>query len=112
MKLPLQSQIQYLFDSQGRWIVFRMDQYVFNVESEWIGWLPWDNGDVVDIDGNYLGTIYPENRFYRKVFNTYQGYPGYPGYPDKPDYPGYPGYAGDSLLPPGVEDINEPQVIR
>jgi hypothetical protein len=112
MKPPLQTQIQYLFDSQGRWIAFRVGQYVFNVESEWIGWLPENSQDVVDIDGNYLGTIYPENRFYREAYNSDRGYPGYPGYPGYQGYPGYPGYAGYSPLPPGVEDINEPQVTR
>jgi hypothetical protein len=99
--------VQYLFNSLGQWIAFRKDKYVFNTEGEWIGWLPWQREDVVDVNGNYLGTIYPGNRFYRKSFQIFNGYPGYPGYPSYPGYPGYPGFQGYSPIPAGAEDFQD-----
>ncbi|MCU0571085.1 MAG: hypothetical protein MUF49_31535 [Oculatellaceae cyanobacterium Prado106] len=102
---------QYLFNSQGQWIAFRLGSYVFNTEGKWIGWLPWSEPDVMDVSGNYLGTIYPGNRFYRKAIHPHSGYPGYPGYPHHPGYPGYPGYSGHSPLPPGVEDLQDLQAV-
>jgi hypothetical protein len=102
--------VQYLFNSSGQWIAFRVGKYVFNTEGEWIGWLPGQDLDVMDINGSYLGSIYPENRFYRKYFQPYKGYPGYPGYPGHPGYPGYPGFKGYSSLPAGTEDLKDLQV--
>lgn len=98
--------IQYLFDSRGAWIAFRRGKYVFDPSGGWMGWLPWDDKDVVDKSGNYLGTIYAENRLYSFRFHPYRGYPGYPAYPSYPGYPGYPGYAGYSPLPVGAQDVD------
>lgn len=70
--------------------------------------MPWDDVEVVDTTGQYLGSIFPENRFYRVHANPYRGYPGYPGYPEYPGYtgyPGYPGYAGYSPLPFGASEV-------
>jgi hypothetical protein len=50
--------VQFLFNSSGEWIAFRQDRFVWDKDSELIGWLPWDDVDVVTIDGEYLGTIY------------------------------------------------------
>lgn len=50
----------YLFDMAGDPIAFRRtwtDTYVFDAAGHWLGWLPWDNNDVVDRDGHYLATI-------------------------------------------------------
>lgn len=99
--------IQYLYSSSGRWIAFRQDKYVFDTTGKWVGWLPWNDGHVVDIDGRYLGTIYPGNRLYRALAQRKRGYPGYPGFPGRPGYPGYPGFAGRSTLPPTAVDIQE-----
>ena len=89
-------QTQYLFNSSGNWIAFRKGKYVFDKDGEWIGWLPWQDQDVVGVDGQYLGTIVQDNRFYRFRDKPNKGYPGYPG---------YPGYAGYSSRPPMAEDI-------
>ena len=99
------AEFQYLFDSHGRWIAFRVRQFVFNRAVKWIGWLPWGDQDVVDTQGQYLGTIFPGDRFYRIMHNPYRGYPGYPGYPGSPGYPGYPGFAGYSSRPSGTRDV-------
>ncbi|MFN2405714.1 MAG: 4-fold beta flower protein [Pyrinomonadaceae bacterium] len=88
--------VQYLFNSRGEWIAFKKGKYVYDTNGEWVGWLPWDNNDVVDVSGNYLGTIFNKNRFFKVTYKPYRGYPGYPG---------YPGYAGYSPLPPNATDI-------
>jgi 4-fold beta flower protein len=97
--------VQYFFDSSGNWIAFRKDRYVFDRQGSWIGWLPWDDADVVDIHGQYLGTIFPGDRFYKITGRPYRGYPGYPGFPGYPGYPGYPGFAGYSPRPVGTEEV-------
>lgn len=98
---------EYLFHSSGLWIAFKRDEYVFDIEGNWIGWTPWNDGEVVDPDGEYLGTITQNNRLYRFSNRPYRGYPGYPGYPAHPGCPGYPGYPGYSTLPIFAEDIEE-----
>jgi hypothetical protein len=97
--------LEHLFDSTGEFIAFRRGRYVWNSDGEWIGWLPWDERDVVTTAGEYLGTIFPGHRLYRRSSWLYRGYPGHPGYPGYPGYPAYPGYAGYSPLPPLTEDV-------
>lgn len=98
--------MQYLFDSSGDWIAFRVGTFIYDTDGEWIGWLPWDDDYVVDIDGRYLGTIFPENRLYKIRDVPQRAYPGYPGYPGFQGYPGYPGFQGLAPLPPGAEDVD------
>jgi len=88
--------VQYLYSSSGEWIAFRQGKYVYDTNGNWIGWLPWGDSDVVTVNGNYIGTIFPKNRFYKVIYKPYRGYPGYPG---------YPGYAGYSPLPSNAMDI-------
>ena len=52
--------------------------FLLLASGNWIGWLPWDDVDVVDTDGEYLGTIFSGHRFYRRPNPLYRGYPGYP----------------------------------
>jgi hypothetical protein len=100
--------VQHLFNSSGNWIAFRRGKYIFDRSGNWIGWLPWDDGYIVDKNGNYFGTIFSGNRLYRYMNAPYRGYPGYSGYPGYPGYPGYVGYAGYSPLPLGVVDVSLP----
>ena len=93
---------QFLFNSPGRWVAFRVGRNLFDVRGKWMGWFPWEDQDAVDTAGRYLGTVHPGDRFYAKHHPPYRGYPGYAGYPG---YPGYPGYMGHSPLPPGAEDV-------
>jgi len=97
--------LQYLFNSGGSWIAFRVRKNVFDTGCYWIGWMPWDDTDVVTTEGEYLGTIVENDRFYRFRDKPCRDYPGYPGYPGYPDFPGHPGYAVFSSLPPDAEDI-------
>ena len=99
---------QYLFNSAGDWIAFRIGKFVYDTDGNVIGWLPWGDNDVVNNDGDYLGTIFSGNRIYKRLNQPYRGYPGYPGYPVYPGYPGYPGFAGYSPLPSLTEDIKIP----
>jgi hypothetical protein len=97
--------VQYLFNSGGNWIAFRSRKNVFDTACHWIGWMPWDDTDVVTTEGEYLGTIVENDRLYHFRDQPYRGYPGYPGYPGRPDLPGHPGCAVFSSLPPNAEDI-------
>jgi hypothetical protein len=97
--------LEYLFDSNGEWIAFRKGKYVFSPSGRWIGWQPWDDADVVDIRGSYLGTIFPGNRFYKIIQKACRGNPGFPGYQTYLGRPGYPGYAGHSPIPTGTVDL-------
>lgn len=99
---------EFLFDSKGNWISFKINEYIFDTSCNWAGWMPWpDFPDVVSIHGEYLGTICNGNRLYR-LKNRPFGYTGYPGYPDMPGYPETPGPAGHSTPPPDAEDISIP----
>jgi hypothetical protein len=102
--------VQHLFNSSGEWIAFRDGKYVFATDGSWIGWLPWDQAEVVDTTGSYLGHIYGKNRLLRKFSRAYRGYPEYPGYPGYPGNPGYPGYAGYFKLPNGLTDVDREKV--
>ena len=81
------SNIEYLFDRSGNWIAFKIGKYLYNTDSKWVGWFPWD-GIAVDTEGKYLGSIYLEDRLLVDLSIHYVPYPGYPG------YPGYRGYCG------------------
>jgi hypothetical protein len=104
--------VQNFFDSSGNWIAFRKDGFVYSTDGEWIGWLPWDDEDVFDPHGQYLGTVFDGNRLYYDPSKPYRGYPGYPSSPGYPGYPGHPGYAGYSPLPPGTRDLALTKVSR
>ena len=101
--------IQCLFNSGGSWIAFRVGKDVFGTGCHWIGWMPWGDKDVVTTEGEYLGTIVENDRFYRFTGKPCRDYPGYPGYPGYPDCPVHPGYAAYSPLPPNAEDIKIPK---
>lgn len=97
--------IDYLFNSQGLWIAFRQGRYVFDSESQWIGWTPWGDNDVVTPDGVYLATIVEENRLFK--LNTFRDR-GRPHHPATPFFPGIfpdPGVAGKIILPRFAEDV-------
>lgn len=98
------NETHYLFNSDGEWIAFKEGKYIFNTEGEWIGWMGWDDADVADKDGKYLGTITHGNRLYYFTNHPYRGNPGYPGSPGYPGRPGYPGHAGYDSPPSGAQN--------
>ena len=83
--------VQHLFSSAGSWVAFRRGKYVYNTSGKWIGWLPWNDQDVVNVNGEYLGTICWENWLYHVHNHPYRGYPGFAGY---------------APLPIGASDVN------
>ena len=97
---------QHLYNSEGVWIAFRKDSMVFDRDGHWIGWLPWNDGEVVDTDGKYLATIVEENRLYRDEFRQPREFPPYPGRPKEPEFAWYPGFAGSASLPVHMKDVN------
>jgi len=97
--------VHYLYNSSGEWIAFRKGKFLFDTNGNWVGWFPWSDGDAVDANGQYLGTVVDRDRLYHFTSHPYRGYPGYPGYPGYRGYPGYPGYGGYSPRPAGARDI-------
>lgn len=98
----------FYFDSHGSPVAFRRnekDKYLFDKRGHWIGWFPWEDDDVVDRRGKYLGTVIG-NRLLRRITQPYRGYPGHPGYPGYAGYPGYPGHAGYAGYNPGFADVD------
>lgn len=97
--------LQYLFDSKGDFIAFRLGSMVFDVNADWVGWLPWDEPDVVSPEGEYVGTIYPDDRFYMSADRPARPYPGFPGYPPQPALPPLPEPRGYGEVPSGTKDV-------
>ena len=96
---------QHLFNSGGDWIAFRVERYVFNNLSDWIGWLPWEDEDVFTPNGDYLGTIVPGDRLYR-FSNRPLRAPPLPPLPPLPPIPALPALRGGMLLPVGAENVD------
>ena len=78
---------------------------MFDVNCDCKGWFPWNNGDIVDIGGEYLGTIYQDNRICRFIDRD-KTFPGFPGLPAFPGFPGAPESQVDAELHDNSEDIN------
>jgi len=96
----------YLFDSAGHWIAFGVGVYVFDVKERWIGWAPWDEATVVDLEGGYLGTIVNGDRLYKVREHPVFTYPGFPGYPDSPPPLSLPPVQDyDDRMPDGTTDV-------
>jgi len=99
-------EIHFLFCSRGEYIAYRAQQYVFDTRNNWIGWMPWGDGEIVNIEGEYIGTICENNRLYyfsRREFKMHPGYPSFPGHMGNPGYPSYPGCAS---IPAFARDLN------
>ncbi|WP_230532812.1 hypothetical protein [Microvirga roseola] len=100
----------HYFNSSGEWIAFRReknDRHLFDKQGNWIGWFPWDETEVVDVNGDYLGTVIDGDRIYRRT--TYQPpkpRPGVPVYPGNVGYVGYPGFTSYCTPPRGFEDVD------
>ena len=98
--------VNYLFDSAGRWIAFRKRQYVFNCDSQWIGWTPWGDNEVYSPNGSYVGTITYGNRLY---YYQQREDRGLPGTVEPPPFPGTysePVSPGRAVLLPWAEDLD------
>ncbi len=99
--------VQYLFDSAGVWIAFRIGRNVFDTVGKWVGWLPFENDatEVHSPKGLYLGHIY-DDRFYRNsryLFREAIEKAPKPGYFSLPTPP--PFRPARAQLPIGCNDI-------
>ena len=56
--------VEYLFDYSGNWIAFKIGKFLYNEDGDWIGWFPYEEKIAVDTDGEYLGTIYKNDRLF------------------------------------------------
>ena len=98
--------VNYLFDSLGRWIAFRKRQYVFDRDSHWIGWTPWGDNEVYAPNGSYLGTITYGNRLYCYHQREDRGTPGTVEPPPFPGSYSEPVSPGRAVLLPWAEDLD------
>lgn len=63
-ELTRRTDVEFLFGSHGRVVAFRHGVDVFDLDLGWLGSAPWNDGDVFDPAGRYLGTITPTGRLY------------------------------------------------
>jgi hypothetical protein len=98
--------IAYLYDSSGNWIAFRKGTNIFSPAGSWLGWLPGTDSRVLDTDGNYLATIFGEDRLFRELYPNIEPDAIHPGYPGREESPNHPGYPGRKEAPVGMEDVS------
>ncbi len=106
---PTDREIQYLFDSRGDYVAFRLGAMVFDIDANWIGWLPWGDDNVVALEGQYLGSITVDDRFFKFADRQMPPYPGFPGYPSQPALPAFPPPRGYVELPAAAKDVRLPR---
>ncbi len=109
--------VKHYYNSAGEWIAFRRDpndRYLFDRSGNWIGWFPWNDNEAVDVNGDYLGTVVDENRFYQRIkTKPDRPHPGYVPPPSHVGYAGHPGYAAYCAPPLGYDDaIIKPKPAR
>lgn len=100
----------HYFSSSGEWIAYRRsesDRYLFDRKGNWIGWFPWNDNEIVDINGQYLGTVFYKNRIFRKISPARKRREaGFVVHPGPGGYAGYPGFAAHRPPPHGFTDID------
>ncbi len=113
MSVEVRSGTQYLYDSFGNWIAFRSGDHIYNPRGQWIGWFPRaDCDEALDARGRYLGSIFPDDRFYRTQYWVY------PANGERPEYRSYvgpiedPGATVATPLPPLTEDLDLAGALR
>jgi hypothetical protein len=102
--------VKYYFSSSGEWIAFsrsETDRYLFDRKGTWIGWFPWGDKEIADINGQYLGTVVYGDRIYRRPSSAPEKREaGFVMDPGTAGYVGYPGYAAHREPPRGFKDID------
>lgn len=96
---------QYLYNSVGEWIAFRVGQFVWDSECNWMGWMPFDDDTVMTPDGDYLGAVVQGDLLLRQSNPPRCGRPARPGRPGRPGRPARPGRRGRVALPAGWRDL-------
>ncbi|NIX77464.1 hypothetical protein [Microvirga terricola] len=109
--------VVHYFNSIGDWIAYsryRGDQYLFDKRGNWIGWFPWDDKEIVDLNGEYLGVVMDGNRIYAKIPSNADKKKakkkkrdvGFMVDPGSGGYAGYPGFTAHTLPPFGYKDVD------
>lgn len=113
--VDLSAKVKHYFSSSGEWIAFRRsetDRYLFDRKGNWIGWFPWDDKDIVDIDGQYLGTVLYGERIYRRSApSPDRREAGFVMDPGPAKYVGYPGFAAHLAPPSGFKDVDMKRIL-
>jgi hypothetical protein len=103
----MKSQVQYLFNSKGNWIVTEFNQNIYSPDHVWLGWLDPKTSMVWTSNQQYLGTVLLGDRFlfiehFLLIHPTYYPHPSLAF----PVFPNYPGDQRPSIeLPPFVQDV-------
>jgi len=103
--------VEFLFDSHGAVVAFRYGQDVFDLDLCWLGWAPWNDGDVFDPAGHYLGTITPAGQLYEIEVRRGLTSPP-PRTPTLGCHPDPPRAGVPMRLPAGMRDIRPRRLVR
>jgi hypothetical protein len=103
--------VEFLFNSRGAVVAFRHGRDVFDLDLGWLGWAPWNDGDVFDPAGRYLGTITPDGRLYEiEVRRSLTSPP--PRTPKMVSHPDPPRGGAPERLAAGMRDVRPRQLVR
>ena len=103
--------VEFLFNSQGAVVAFRHGRDVFDLDLCWLGWAPWNDGDVFDPAGRYLGTITPAGRLYEIEARRGLRSPA-PRTPTISCHPDPPSAGAPVRLAAGMRDIRPRRLVR
>ena len=103
--------IEFLFNSRGAVVAFRHGRDVFDLDLGWLGWAPWNDGDVFDPAGRYLGTITPEGRLYEMAVRRGLTSPP-PRTPKMVSHPDPPRGCAPERLAAGMRDVRPRRLVR
>jgi len=103
--------LEFLFDSRGAVVAFRHGRDVFDLDLGWLGWAPWNDGDVFDPAGRYLGTITPDGRLYEIEVRRGLTSPP-PRTPKVVTHPDPPRGCAPERLAAGMREVRPRQLVR
>ena len=109
--MAVKPDVEFLFDSQGAVVAFRHGRDVFDLDLCWLGWAPWNDGDVFDPAGEYLGTITPAGRLYEIQARRGLRSPA-PRTPTISCHPDPPPACAPVRLAVGMRDIRPRRLVR
>lgn len=109
--MAVQGNVEFLFDSHGAVVAFRSGRDVFDLDLCWLGWAPWNDGDVFDPAGHYVGTITPEGRLYEIEVRRGLTSPP-PRTPTTICHPDPPRAGAPMRLAAGMRDVQPRHLIR
>lgn len=109
--VAVEGNVEFLFNSHGAVVAFRYGRDVFDLDLCWLGWAPWNDGDVFDPAGHYLGTITPAGRLYEIEVRRGLTSPP-PRTPTISCHPDLPPAGAPVRLAAGMRDVQPRQLVR